>query len=36
MMAMIEGAVMMSKLTAKVSYLKIVMGSVKKLINDLS
>jgi TetR/AcrR family transcriptional repressor of nem operon len=33
--AMIEGGVMMSKLTGKMNYLKVVMQSVKKLIDEL-
>lgn len=35
MIAMIEGAIMITKLTGKLNYRKIIMQSVEKLINDL-
>ncbi|HEY9008058.1 TetR/AcrR family transcriptional regulator [Ohtaekwangia sp.] len=35
LVAMIEGAVMISKVTGKINYLKAVMKSVEKMINDL-
>lgn len=35
MLAMIEGTVMISKLTGKINYLKTLMLSLRKLINDL-
>ena len=36
MIAMIEGAIMITKLTGKINYRKSIMDSVEKLINDLA
>jgi hypothetical protein len=36
MIAMIEGAIMIAKLTGKLNYRRVIMQSVEKLIHDLT